>query len=50
MLIIMLVHVNDCTIMGKSKILIERFKMAIAKYVNITDFGDLHWILGIKVH
>ena len=48
-LIIVLVHVDDCTIVGKSKKLIECFKTEIAKYVDITDLGDLHWILGIKV-
>ena len=48
--IIVLVHIDDCTIVGKSKNLIECFKKEIAKYVDITDLGDLHWILGIKVH
>ena len=49
-LIIVLVHVDDCTIVGKSKVLVEQFKMEIAKFVDITDLGDLHWILGIEVH
>jgi len=48
-LIIVLVHVDDCTIVGKSQSLINRFKIEIVKYVDITDMGDLHWILGIKV-
>ena len=48
-LIIVLVHVDDCTIVGKSKVLVERFKTEIAKFVDITDLGDLHWILGIEV-
>ena len=48
-LIIMLVHVDDCTIVGKSKVLVEWFKTKIAKFVDITDLGDLHWILGIEV-
>ena len=48
-LIIVLVHVDDCTIVGKSKVLVEQFKTEIAKFVDITDLGDLHWILGIEV-
>ena len=49
-LIIVLVHVDDCSIVGKSKVLISRFKVKIAKSVEITDMGELHWILGIEVH
>ena len=46
---IVLVHVDDCTIVAKSKVLVEWFKTEIAKFVDITDLGDLHWILGIEV-
>ena len=49
MLIIVLVHIDDCTIVGKSQVLVERFKAEIQKHVDITDMGDLHWILGIEV-
>ena len=49
-LIMVLVHVDDCTIMGKNLVLVEWFKVEIAKYVEITDMGALHWILGIEVH
>ena len=48
-LIIMLVHVDDCTITGTSITLILRFKMEIAKFITITDLGELYWILGIEV-
>ena len=48
-LIIVLVHVDDCSIVGKTKALVNRFKVEIAKFVDITDLGDLHWILGIEV-
>ena len=48
-LIVVLVHVDDCTIVGKSQALIDRFKVEIAKSVDITDMGGLHWILGIEV-
>ena len=43
-LIIVLVHVDDCSIVGSSQPLIE-----IEKRVEITDLGELHWILGIEV-
>jgi len=29
--------------------LIDRFKIEIEKRVEITDLGELHWILGIEV-
>jgi hypothetical protein len=48
-LIVVLVHVDDCSIVGKTKALIARFKLEIAKFVDITDMGELHWILGIEV-
>ena len=37
------------TAVGKSQSLINQFKDKITKYVDITDMGDLHWILGIEV-
>ena len=48
-LIIVLVHVDDCTIVATSMHLIENFKAAIAKHVEISVLGELHWILGIEV-
>ena len=48
-LIMVLVHVDDCMIVGKTQLLIDHFKAEIAKSVDITDMGGLHWILGIKV-
>ena len=49
-LIIVLVHVDDCTIVGKNQKLVYQFKVEIAKFMEITDMGGLHWILGIEVH
>ena len=49
LLIIILVHVDDCSIAGRPKAIIQKFKIEIQKYVQITDLGDLHWILGIEV-
>ena len=48
-LIIVLVHVDDCTIVANAQPLITHFKIEIAKHIKITDLGNLHWILGIKV-
>ena len=50
MLMIVLVHVDDCTIMGTSIYLINKFKTEISKHVDITDLGEIHWILGIEIH
>jgi len=47
-LIIVLVHVDDCSIVASSQPLIGQFKIEIKKHVDITDLGDLHWILGIE--
>ena len=47
---IVLVHVNDCTIVATSTKLILNFKTQIARHVEITDLGEIHWILGIEVH
>jgi hypothetical protein len=48
-LIIVLVHVDDCSIIASTQPLIDCFKMEIKKHVDITDLGALHWILGIEV-
>ena len=49
-LIVVLVHIDDCTIVGKNQMLVNSFKAEISKYVDITNMGGLHWILGIEVH
>ena len=49
LLIIILVHVDDCSTAGCPKAIIQKFKIKIQKYVQITNLGDLHWILGIEV-
>ncbi|CAA7264973.1 unnamed protein product [Cyclocybe aegerita] len=48
-LVIVLVHVDDCTIVATALPLIEAFKAEVAKHVEITNLGKLHWILGIEV-
>jgi len=49
LLIIILVHVDDCSIVASAQLLINRFKIEIRKHVDITDLGALHWILGIEL-
>jgi len=49
-LMVMLVHIDDCTIVGNKQSLIDKFKAEISKHIEITDLGKLHWILGIEVH
>ena len=48
-LIIIVVHVDDCTIAASSLTLIIAFKAELTKHVKITDLGELHWLLGIEV-
>jgi len=47
--IIVLVHVDDCTITATSMILITDFKAWILEHVDITNLGKLHWLLGIEI-
>ena len=44
-----MVHVDDCTIAATSPSLIADFKSRVAGHVEITDLGELHWLLGIEV-
>ena len=48
-LTIVVVHVDDCTIAASSPALIFDFKTHLAQHVEITDLGELHWLLGIEV-
>jgi len=47
--IIVLVHVDDCTIAASAVSLIVDFKTRIAEHVEITNLGELHWLLGIEI-
>ena len=48
-LTIIAVHVDDCTIASTSLALMECFKKGLAAHVEISDLGELHWLLGIEV-
>ena len=43
------VHVDDCTIAASSLALVEDLKRRMSEHVEITDMGELHWLLGIEV-
>ena len=48
-LVIIVVHVDDCTIASSKRELIDELKTRIKEFVEITDMGELHWLLGIEV-
>jgi Reverse transcriptase (RNA-dependent DNA polymerase) len=43
------VHVNDCTIAATCIRLIEELKAGLRQHVEVTDLGELHWMLGIEI-
>jgi len=47
--IIIVVHVDNCTIAASMLSLVVAFKHKITQHVEITDLGKLHWILSIKI-
>ena len=49
MLMVVLVHVDDCTLIVSTAALISGFKAQIVKHVEISDLGELHWLLGIEI-
>ena len=46
---IVLIHIDDCTIAASSTKLVGHFKAKISEHVEITDLGEIHWLLGIEV-
>jgi Reverse transcriptase (RNA-dependent DNA polymerase) len=48
-LTIIAVHVDDYTIVATTVRLIENVKARICKFVEISDLGELHWLLGIEI-
>jgi Reverse transcriptase (RNA-dependent DNA polymerase) len=47
--LILLAHVDDLTIAASNIKLIKEFKSGIKSHVEITDLGEIHWLLGIEV-
>lgn len=48
-LVVIAVHVDDCTIAASEQKLVDEFKTRLSKHVEVTDLGELHWMLGIEV-
>jgi transposase InsO family protein len=47
--IVIAMHVDDCTIAANSATAVDAFKAGLRKHVEVTDLGELHWMLGIEV-
>ena len=48
-LTVIVVRVDDCTIIATTICLIEELKAGLHKHFEVTDLRELHWMLGIKV-
>ena len=48
-ILIMAIHVDDCTITGNNNDLIQQYKKKIQSKYSLTDLGPINWLLGIKV-
>ncbi|THH06844.1 hypothetical protein EW145_g3797 [Phellinidium pouzarii] len=48
-LIVIVIHVDDCTIAATTTAQINEFKSALKKHVDITDLGPAHWLLGLEI-
>ena len=48
-MIIIVIHVDDLTIVTSSMDLMECVKMVLRKKFKISDMGEIHWILGFEV-
>ena len=48
-IMVMVIHVDDCTIAGNSQKLIDKCKAKVKIRYTMTDLGPISWVLGIKV-
>ena len=48
-ILIMAVHVNDCTIAAHPLELVVELKEKLGSRVEVTNLGKLHWLLGIEI-
>ena len=48
-IIIMAIHVDDCTITGNNQVLLNKIKCKIKSRYSLTDLGPINWLLGIKI-
>lgn len=47
--VVIAVHVDDCTIAATTLEAVARLKEGVRKHVEVSNLGELHWILGIEV-
>ena len=48
-IMIIVIHVDDCTIAGNSQKLIDDCKAKVKSRYAMTDLGPISWVLGIKI-
>ena len=48
-ILILALHIDNCTVTGSSSTLIKAFKEEIGTHFRITDLGPISWLLGMKV-
>ena len=48
--IIVAIHVDDCTLVASSPAVMDRFKKEIEARFEISDLGEVRWLLGFKIH
>src|SRR6266851_1503262 len=48
-LIVVTVHVDNCTIAASTAHLVEDLKAGLSRHVKVTDLSKLHWMLGIQI-
>jgi hypothetical protein len=48
-LIVIAVHIDDCTIAASTVCLVEDLKARLSRHIEVTDLGKLHWMLGIQI-
>jgi len=48
-ILVMAVHVDDCTIAAWPPKLVEELKQKLQTRVEVTDLGELRWLLGIEI-
>ena len=48
-IVILAIHVDDCTITGTSAKLQQEFKARIGSKFKLTDLGPISWLLGMQV-
>ncbi|KAF9799838.1 hypothetical protein IEO21_10490 [Rhodonia placenta] len=49
-IIIIVIHVDDCTLVANSKSVMTKLKHDLGSRFEIVDLGELRWLLGFEVH